>query len=36
MIALKVARLMESPDHADSWQDIIGYSMTGFEVVNEK
>ena len=36
MIALKVARLMESPDHTDSWQDIIGYSMTGFEVVNEK
>jgi len=36
MIALKMARLMESPDHTDSWQDIIGYAMTGFEVVNDK
>ena len=36
MIALKIARLMESPDHTDSWQDIIGYTMTGYECVNGK
>ena len=36
MIGLKMARLMETPDHTDSWQDIMGYAMTGFEVVNEK
>ena len=36
MIALKQARLMETPDHTDSWQDIIGYTMTGYECVNGK
>ena len=36
MIALKQARLMETPDHTDSWQDIIGYVMTGYECANAK
>ena len=26
----------ESPDHTDSWQDIIGYTMTGYECANAK
>ena len=29
MIALKIARLMETPDHQDSWVDIAGYAWTG-------
>ena len=36
MIAVKQARLMETPDHTDSWQDIIGYVMTGYECANAK
>lgn len=31
MIALKLSRLMWSPDHRDSWLDIAGYAACGFE-----
>jgi len=29
MIQVKVARLVESPDHEDSWTDIAGYAALG-------
>lgn len=32
MRLMKEARLCESPDHADSFVDLIGYSLTGAEV----
>lgn len=31
MELLKVARLMESPDHEDSWVDMAGYAGIGLE-----
>ena len=31
MVAVKIARLIETPDHQDSWVDIAGYSATGSE-----
>lgn len=32
MIQLKLARLIHSPDHADSWVDICGYAALGGEI----
>jgi hypothetical protein len=32
MAAVKMARLMETPDHADSWVDLAGYAALGVEV----
>lgn len=29
MILVKVSRLIQSPDHKDSWDDIQGYARTG-------
>lgn len=34
IIAIKMARLMKSPDHLDSWQDIINYA--GIAIVINK
>ena len=31
MIAVKLSRLIETPDHEDSWIDICGYSALGGE-----
>ena len=31
LIALKVSRLVKSPDHVDSWTDICGYGALGGE-----
>ena len=31
MIAVKLSRLIETPDHTDSWVDICGYSSLGGE-----
>lgn len=31
-IAQKLARLAESPCHADSWRDIAGYAALGYEI----
>ena len=31
MIAVKVSRLIETPDHEDSWIDICGYAALGGE-----
>lgn len=32
MAALKIARLVETPSHQDSWVDIAGYAALGGEV----
>ena len=31
MIGVKLSRLIETPDHTDSWVDICGYSRLGGE-----
>ena len=36
MISVKQARLMETPDHVDSVQDILGYALTYYECANAK
>lgn len=35
MIQVKLARLIETPDHGDSWVDIAGYAWTGDRCVKE-
>lgn len=35
MIAVKIARLIQTPDHLDSWIDLAGYARTGV-MVTEK
>jgi len=35
MTCLKVARLIETPDHEDSWVDIAGYGACGAEIATE-
>lgn len=32
MAAVKMARLIETPDHTDSWVDLAGYAALGVEV----
>lgn len=32
MIAVKLARLAQNPDHLDSWTDIAGYAALGYEL----
>jgi hypothetical protein len=32
MIALKIMRAVNTPDHADHWRDIIGYAALGAEI----
>jgi len=32
-ICVKVCRLIESPDHKDSWDDISGYALFGKKVM---
>ena len=34
MTCLKVARLMETPKHEDSWVDIAGYGACGAEIAD--
>lgn len=34
-IAQKMARLIETPDHDDSWTDIAGYAACGYEVTRK-
>tara|TARA_R100001509_G_scaffold49080_1_gene26687 strand:- start:36 stop:452 length:417 start_codon:yes stop_codon:yes gene_type:complete len=36
MIALKMSRIMNTPDHEDSWVDICGYGALGAEENNDK
>lgn len=35
MIAVKISRLCETPNHTDSWIDICGYSALGGEAYNK-
>lgn len=34
MIAMKMARLIQTPDHLDSWVDIAGYARCGVMVTD--
>jgi hypothetical protein len=34
-ILVKVARLIESPAHKDSWLDIAGYAASGWEITSQ-
>ena len=36
MIAVKMARLIHTPDHADSWVDIAGYARTAAMVIDRR
>ena len=36
MAALKIARLIETPNHMDSWIDLAGYAWTGARCVEEQ
>lgn len=33
LAALKMARLIETPEHGDSWADLAGYAACGAEVI---
>lgn len=35
MICVKIARLIQTPDHLDSWIDIAGYARTGVMVTDK-
>jgi hypothetical protein len=35
MICIKIARLIQSPDHEDSWIDVMGYAKCGIEVTRK-
>lgn len=36
MILMKMARLMNKPDHEDSWIDIAGYAANGCEISTDR
>ncbi len=36
MIAVKMSRLMKTPEHEDSWVDIAGYAALGGEITGEQ
>lgn len=36
MAAVKLARLVETPDHQDSWIDLAGYAATGSECIDRQ
>ncbi len=36
MICVKIARLIQTPDHLDSWVDVMGYARTGVMVTDKK
>ena len=36
MIAVKLCRLIETPDHVDSWIDVAGYARTACMVIDAK
>ena len=36
MIIVKVARLIQTPDHLDSWVDLAGYSRCGAMILNDR
>jgi len=36
MVITKVARLVQTPDHLDSWVDIAGYARCGVMLLNDR
>ena len=36
MAGVKMARLVQSPDHEDSWVDLAGYAALGSECVDDR
>jgi len=36
MIVTKVARLIQTPDHLDSWVDVAGYSRCGVMLLDDR
>lgn len=36
MAGVKMARLVQSPDHEDSWLDLAGYAAVGAEISHER
>ena len=36
MLATKLSRLVQTPDHEDSWVDIVGYAHTAAMVLDER
>ena len=36
MILIKVARLMTTPEHTDSWLDIAGYALCAMDAIKER
>lgn len=36
MVAVKMARLINTPDHLDSWDDIAGYARCGRMIIEER
>lgn len=36
MAGVKMARLIQSPDHEDSWLDLAGYAACGAEIVDDR
>lgn len=35
-IAMKISRIIQTPDHVDSWIDIAGYARTGVMILTER
>lgn len=35
MAGVKMARLVQSPDHEDSWLDLAGYAAVGAEILDD-
>ncbi|MNT85127.1 hypothetical protein D3C72_2252520 [compost metagenome] len=36
MVVTKVARLIQTPDHLDSWVDVAGYARCGVMLLNDR
>ena len=36
MAGVKMARLVQSPDHEDSWLDLAGYAAVGAEIADDR
>lgn len=36
MIGVKLARLVQSPDHQDTWCDIVGYALTAGHIIDNR
>jgi hypothetical protein len=36
MVVTKVARLVQTPDHLDSWVDVAGYARCGVMLLNDR